>query len=119
MRRDKVVKDISIIGCVTAIDRDDDNEASKIAISTDREDYLVEPRGPGRDLLLMEGEEVAVRGKLIIDNSGDKRIRVSTYDLIDDAYYEENDFYYVDERADVYGYFYDDDSYYDEDYFER
>ena len=118
MRRDKVVKDISVIGCVTAIDRDDDNEACKIVISTDREDYFVEPKGPGRDLLLMEGEEVAVRGKLIIDNSGDKRVRVSTYDLIDDTYYEENDFFYFDEKFDGYDYGYsNDDDYYEEDYF--
>ena len=117
MRRDKVVKDISTIGCVTAIDRDDENEVCKIVISTDREDYFVEPKGPGRDLLLMEGEEGAVRGKLIIDNSGNKRIRVSAYELIDDTYYEENDFYYVDEHFDGYGYS-NDDSYYEEDYFE-
>ena len=110
MKRDKVVKDISIIGCITSTDRDEDNNARAVVISTDKEDYLVEAKGLGRDFLLMEGEEVAVKGKLIIDNSGDSRIRVSTYDLIDDTYYEENDFYYYNEGHDSYGFDFDDDS---------
>ena len=105
MKRDKVVKDIRIIGCLTAVERDDNNEACAIVISTDREDYRVEPKGLGRDLLIMEGEEVEVKGKLIIDNGGDKRIRVSTYDLIDDAYYEEyaSYDYYDDDGGDLSG----------------
>ena len=109
MKRDKVVKEVSIIGCVTATERDDDNEASAIVISTDREDYPVEPKGLGRDLLIMEGEEVMVKGKLIIDNGTEKRVRVSAYDLIDDAYLEENDFHYVNKEFDGYDYGDDED----------
>jgi hypothetical protein len=36
----------------------------------------------------MEGEEVTVSGKLIIDNGAEKRIRVNNYELIDDTYFE-------------------------------
>ena len=58
----------------------------------------------------MEGEDVVVKGKLIIMNGEEKRIRVSTYDLLDDAYYEEDDFYYFKEAYENVDFDFDDDS---------
>ena len=98
MKRGKLSKDVMIIGHVIATARDDDDEASAIIISTDREDYIVEPNRLGRELLTMEGEEVEVKGRLVIDNAGDKRISVRTYDLIDDTYFEDDDFDYDEEE---------------------
>jgi len=98
MKRGKVAKDIIIIGCVTATERDDDDEASAIVISTDRENYIVENNRLGRELLAVEGEEVEVKGRLVIDDNGDKRIRVRTYDFIDDSYLENDDVDYDKEE---------------------
>ena len=98
MKRGKVAKDVIIIGCVTATERDDDNEASAIVISTDRENYTVENNRLGRELLAMEGEEVEVKGRLVIDDSGNKRISVRTYDFIDDGYFENDNIDYDNEE---------------------
>jgi len=105
MKKAKVAKDVTIIGTVTATGRDDDGDVNAIIISTDREDYLVESNRLGRELLEMEGEEVEVRGRLIIDADGNHRISVRSYDFIDDTYDEDDD--YDDD---------DDDDYDEEDY---
>ncbi len=41
MKTGRVVKDATIIGCVMAIERYNDNEASAVAISTHRENYIL------------------------------------------------------------------------------
>jgi len=107
MKKGKVAKDVSIVGCVTATGYDDDGRVNAIVISTDKEDYIVELNMLGKELLEMEGEEIDLKGRLTVDADGNKRISVRSYEFIDDAYDEDND----EDYGENYG---DDD--YDEDY---
>jgi hypothetical protein len=100
MKKNRAAKDLTVTGYVTATERDGDGEASAGVIFTDKENYIIEPNRLGRELLDMEGEEVEIKGRLVVDNDGNQRISVRAYDFIDDTYDEEDDLDYEDEDED-------------------
>ena len=85
MKWGKVAKDITVTGNVIVTERDDYGDEICIVISTDREDYIVEPNRLWKKLLDIGDEEVEVKGRLLIADDGNKRIYVRKYESIDDS----------------------------------
>jgi len=96
MPKGKILKEITIIGFISETDFD-----NTLVISTEEDDYLIEPNALGRELANHVDEEVEVTGSVTIDEDGNKVIRVIDYDFFDDERdEEEEDDYYDDDEDD-------------------
>ncbi len=94
-------KEVRIIGMINALEWDDDDNITVIEISTEDEDYVVEPDGTGKKLFDYVGEDVEAVGKISSVRGQNDRIKVSKFEVME---------YDDDEEED-----YDDDGDYDDE----
>lgn len=75
---------ITIKGVVNAVEWDNDEETTRVAILTnDDEEYLVADNKLGRELLDLETEEVRATGVVRESEYGEKTIVLSRYSVIE------------------------------------
>lgn len=104
MKKEKKQKEVTIRGFVTPEEWDNDDNVIAIGISTDDDDFLVEINKLGEELFDFLDEDVEVTGIVREDKDGTKRISITSYEVLDTDYEDEEDYD---------GYDYDDDG--DED----
>jgi hypothetical protein len=100
MKKEKPGKEVTIKGFVAADEWDDRDNVVGIAISTDDEDYRVELNKTGEELFDFLDEDVEVTGMLREDRDGNKSIRVTSYELLEEEEYEDEEGYLGDEDYD-------------------
>ena len=103
MKKDKAPKEETIVGYVVPSEWDNDDNVVAISITTDDDDYLVEMNKLGEELFDFLDEDVEVTGTVREDRDGTKRIRVTSYEVledVDDEYDEDDDYGYDDEDED-------------------
>ena len=81
----------TIVGYVIPSEWDSEDNVISISISTDDDDYLVDLNKQGEELFDFLDEDVEVTGIVREDKDGTKRIKVTTYEVIEDADDEEYD----------------------------
>ncbi len=110
-------RETQIFGIVNALDWDKDDNILSIEISTEEEDYVVEPDDIGKELFDFVGEEVEATGVIAKGKGGVLRIKVVTYEVLDydDDDDDDDDDYDDDDDDDDDDYFSDDDDYDDDD----
>ena len=85
----------TIVGYIIPSEWDNEDNVISISISTDDDDYLVELNKQGEELFDFLDEDVEATGIIREDKDGTKRIRVTSYEVIEDTdeeYEEEDDF---------------------------
>ena len=83
-------KKVTLMGIITAVEWDEDDNVIAIAISTpEEEEYRIEDNQLGTELLEMIYESVKVTGTVNEDGFGNKFICVDSYDLVEDQYDDE------------------------------
>jgi len=100
MKKDKTAKEETIVGYVVPSEWDSDDNVVSIAISTEEDDYLVEMNKLGEELFDFLDEDVEVTGLVREDRDGTKRIRITSYEVledVDDDFEEEEDYNFDDE----------------------
>ena len=100
MKKDKTMREETIVGYVVPSEWDSDDNVVSIAISTEEDDYLVEMNKLGEELFDFLDEDVEVTGVVREDRDGTKRIRITSYEVledVDDDYEEEDDYNFDDE----------------------
>lgn len=103
MKKDKAPKEETIVGYVVPSEWDNDDNVVAISISTDDDDYLVEMNKLGEELFDFLDEDVEVTGTVREDRDGTKRIRVTSYEVLEDVedeFGEDDDYDYDDEDED-------------------
>ena len=93
-------REIQVTGIINSLDWDDEGNILSIELSTEDEDYVVEPNAVGQELFDLVGEEVEVVGTVTRKKGGSDWINVIKYDVLDYDYDEDED---------------DDDYYFDDD----
>jgi len=94
------MREETIVGYVVPSEWDSDDNVVSIAISTEEDDYLVEMNKLGEELFDFLDEDVEVTGVVREDRDGTKRIRITSYEVledVDDDYEEEDDYNFDDE----------------------
>jgi hypothetical protein len=94
--------EVTITGTVTPSACDDDDHVIAVAISTEDEDYIVEPNKLGTELFDFLDDYVEVTGFVKKDVHDGNRIRVIDYEVLaDDENHSEYDDYtnYEDEEV--------------------
>jgi hypothetical protein len=61
---------------------DQDNKVSLVAISTQTEEYMVGDDAKGQELLQFVNKRVKVKGRITENQSGQRTIHVSKYELV-------------------------------------
>jgi len=80
----------TLMGIITAVEWDEDDNVVAIAISTpEEEEYRIEDNPLGAELLDLIYESVKVTGSVIENELGNKSIRVDSYTLVDDEQYDD------------------------------
>jgi len=100
MKKDKTAKEETIVGYVVPSEWDNDDNVVSIAISTEEDDYLVEMNKLSEELFDFLDEDVEVTGLVREDRDGTKRIRITSYEVledVDDDFEEEEDYNFDDE----------------------
>ena len=101
MKKEKAPKEETIVGYVVPSEWDNDDNVVAISISTEDDDYLVEMNKLGEELFDFLDEDVEVTGSVREDRDGTKRIRITSYEVLEDAedeYEEDEDFGYDDDE---------------------
>ena len=96
-------KEETITGYVVPNEWDNEDNVVAISISTDDDDYVVELNKLGEELFDFLDEDVEVTGIIRDDKDGTKRIRVTSYEVLEDAEdenEEDEDFDYDNEDED-------------------
>ena len=75
-------KPITIVGYVDAVD-EDDKQAGIIITTNDDDEFLVELNKEGKRLMNMIGEQVQVSGLVKKIKSGEDRITVSKFEVLE------------------------------------
>src|SRR4030065_2313528 len=75
----------TIVGYVIPSEWDNEDNVISISISTDDEDYLVDLNKLGEELFDFLDEDVEVTGIVRDDKDGTKRIRVTSYEVLEDV----------------------------------
>lgn len=104
MKKKQTVKEReeTIIGYVIPNEWDNEDNVISIRVSTDDDDYLVELNKLGEELFDFLDEDVEITGIVREDKDGTKRIKVISYEVIEDTdeKYEEDDDLEYDEEDD-------------------
>ena len=83
-------KKITVMGIITAVEWDEDDNVVAIALSTpEEEEYRIEENPVGAELLELIYESVKVTGIVTENEFGDKSIRVDSYALVDEEQYDD------------------------------
>ena len=95
-------KKVTITGHVMATDWDLNDNVSEVSVETnDDEEYVVEDSGLGEKLFGLFGEEIEVTGMVKEDEDGTKRIRITSYEVLESEYvntdYEDYEDYELEE----------------------
>jgi hypothetical protein len=121
-KSEKEKNEVEIFGIINSLEWDQDDNILSIELSTEENDYIIEPDDIGTELFDCVGEEVAVVGVITKSKSGSHRIKILNYEILgyDDDDDDDEDFYDDDDDEDVYyddddDDEYDDDEYYDDD----
>lgn len=96
IKKEPQAKETTITGSVVPSDWDNDDNIIAISISTEDDDYVVEMNKLGEELFDFLDEDVEVIGFVREDRDGSKRIRVISYEVLDEM--EE------DEEGEEFGY---------------
>jgi hypothetical protein len=90
-------KEETVVGYVVPSEWDSDDNVVAISICTDDDDYVVELNKLGEELFDFLDEDVEVIGIVREDKDGTKRIRVTSYEVLEDTeeeYDEDEDYDY-------------------------
>lgn len=83
-------KKMTLMGIITAVEWDEDDNVVAIALSTqEEEEYRIEDNPVGAELLKLIYESVKVSGSIIEKEFGNKSIRVDSYKLVNDERYDD------------------------------
>jgi uncharacterized membrane protein YcgQ (UPF0703/DUF1980 family) len=85
MKKDKTAKEETIVGYVVPSEWDNEDNVVAISISTEDDDYLVEMNKLGEELFDFLDEDVEVTGLVRDDRDGTKRIRITSYEVLEDV----------------------------------
>jgi uncharacterized membrane protein YcgQ (UPF0703/DUF1980 family) len=88
-------KEETVFGYVVPSEWDSDDNVVAISITTDDDDYVVELNKLGEELFDFLDEDVEVTGIVREDKDGTKRIRVTSYEVLEDTedeYDEDEDY---------------------------
>jgi len=81
-------KKMTLMGIITAVEWDEDDNVVAIALSTpEEEEYRIEDNPVGAELLDLIYESVKVTGSINENEFGNKSIRVDSYKLVDEEQY--------------------------------
>jgi autonomous glycyl radical cofactor GrcA len=99
MKKTKPPREETIVGYVVPSEWDSEDNVVSISITTDDDDYVVEMNKLGEELFDFLDEDVEVTGTVREDKDGTKRIRVISYEVLEDAEdeYDDEEFSYDDE----------------------
>jgi len=100
MKKSKLPREETVVGYVIPSEWDSEDNVVSITIATDDDDYVVEMNKLGEELFDFLDEDVEVTGTVRDDKDGTKRIRVISYEVLEDVEDEEfddEDFSYDDE----------------------
>jgi uncharacterized membrane protein YcgQ (UPF0703/DUF1980 family) len=102
MKKDKTPKEETVVGYVVPSEWDNEDNVVAISITTDDDDYLVEMNKLGEELFDFLDEDVEVTGIVREDRDGTKRIRITSYEVLEDVddEYEDDDDYSFDDDDD-------------------
>jgi hypothetical protein len=100
MKREKPGKEVTIRGFVSADDWDGRKRVIAISITTDDEDYRVELDKVGEELFDYLDEDVEVTGTIRQEKNGTTYIRVTHYEVLEEAYGREKSFLGEDDDDD-------------------
>ncbi|HUV50984.1 MAG TPA: hypothetical protein VMW78_08205 [Anaerolineae bacterium] len=92
----KPQKEVTLVGFVSPIEEDD--TVVGIEISTDDDDYLVEPNKQGKSLFNHLDEEVEVKGIVTKDEDDNYKITVTSFEVLETEDDEIDDDNYDDEE---------------------
>lgn len=92
----KPQKEVTLVGFVSPIEEDD--TVVGIEISTDDDDYLVEPNKQGKSLFNHLDEEVEVKGIVTKDEDDNYKITVTSFEVLETEDDEIGDDNYDDEE---------------------
>ena len=98
---------MTISGVINALEWDDDDNITAISLSTDDENYIVEPNRLGKELFDCVDEEVEIVGMVSRKGDDELYVKVTGYEILD--FFDDDD--YDDEYDDD---FFDDDDVVDE-----
>ena len=84
-------QDIKVSGIINSLDWDDEGNLISIELSTEDEDYEVEPNAMGKELFDLIGEEVEVVGTVTKRRGENDRIKIIKYEVLDYDYDEDDD----------------------------
>lgn len=97
-------KEETIVGYIIPSEWDKEDNVISISISTDDDDYLVELNKQGEELFDFLDEDIEAIGIVREDKDGTKRIKVTSYEVIEDTDEE-----YEEEEEEDFGFDDDDD----------
>jgi len=100
MKKSKPPRDETIVGYIVPSEWDSEDNVVSISITTDDDDYAVEMNKLGEELFDFLDEDVEVTGTVREDKDGTKRIRIISYEVLEDAEddeYDDEDSSYDDE----------------------
>jgi hypothetical protein len=102
MKKTSPPKEETIVGYVVPSEWDSDDNVVAISICTDDDDYVVELNKLGEELFDFLDEDVEVTGVVREDKDGTKRLRVTSYEVVEDKEeeYNENEDYDYDDDDD-------------------
>jgi len=103
MKKKEPSEEITITGYVTAADWDWNDVVSAVKVETDDGDYVVAPNRLGEELFAEVDNEVEVTGILREDRDGTKRISVTSYEVLIESDYGEDDDYEYDDDGQEFG----------------
>ena len=91
VKKNEPPKEETIVGFVVPSEWDNDDNVVAITIATDDDDYVVELNKMGEELFDFLDEDVEVTGIVREDKDGTKRVRVTSYEVLEDADDEDED----------------------------
>jgi uncharacterized membrane protein YcgQ (UPF0703/DUF1980 family) len=100
MKKPSPAKEESIAGYVVPSEWDSDDNVVAISICTDDDDYVVELNKLGEELFDFLDEDVEVTGFVREDKDGTKRVRVTSYEVVEseeEEYSEDEEYDYDDD----------------------
>jgi hypothetical protein len=103
IKKSEPPKEETVVGFVVPNEWDNEDNVVAISISTEDDEYVVELNKLGEELFDFLDEDVEVTGIIRDDKDGTKRIRVTSYEVLEDAEdesEEDEDFNYDNEDED-------------------
>ncbi len=80
-----VVKKATLMGIITAVQWDEDDNVTSISLSTpEEEEYIIKDNSIGEELLCYVYQQVKVAGLIEEDEYGEKMINVESYEVFEE-----------------------------------